>query len=212
MTWTNGTFASGATMIVRTSSEPGPAVRRTLVIALLVAVAAVGAGCGSTTKNSGAATTTGDASAVEVLVNAGISQASAHMLSEAITTFEDVLLISPKNVYALYNLGVIDQMEGNTAGALSYYDEALSADGTYAPALYNKAGILEVSDLDAALALYQQIATLNPKAATAYLQIAFIYAKQGNHLKAEEARTKAISLDSSLSKYTLPAKCAQARC
>ena len=128
------------------------------------------------------------------------------------TTFKNVLLLDPKNVYALYNLGVIDQTNNDAAGALTYYNEALGADSTYTPAMYNKAIILEASNLDAALALYKQIVAINPSASTAYLRMAFVYAKQGQDAKADQARAKAIALDASLAKYPLPAKCSQPSC
>ena len=78
--------------------------------------------------------------------------------------------------------------------------------------MYNKAIILEATNLDAALALYKQIVAINPKASTAYLRMAFVYAKQGQDAKADQARAKAIALDASLSKYPLPAKCSQPNC
>jgi tetratricopeptide (TPR) repeat protein len=134
------------------------------------------------------------------------------MLTQATTTFKDVLLLSPRNIYALYNLGVVDQTQGNLAAALYYYNQALSADGTYTPAMYNKAILLGATDPDAALALYEEIVALNPKASTAYLQMAIIYAKQGQQLKAAKARTKAIALDGNLSKIPLPPKCTGPTC
>ncbi len=134
------------------------------------------------------------------------------MLGQAATTFKDVLLLDPANVYALYNLGVIEQMKNDTTGALSYYNRALDADNTYTPAMYNKAVILEATDLDAALALYKEIVAINPNASTAYLRMAFVYAKQGQGTKADQARAKAIALDANLSRYPLPAKCSQPNC
>jgi tetratricopeptide (TPR) repeat protein len=150
--------------------------------------------------------------AVSTLLKQGLSQASAKQLSQAETTFKNVLLLDPKNVYALYNLGVIDQTQNNTAGAIVYYNKALNANNTYTPAMYNKAIILEATDLDAALALYKKIVAINPKASTAYLRMAFVYAKQGQDAKADQARAKAIALDASLSKYPLPAKCSRPNC
>ena len=189
--------------------------RRALVVTLLVAFAMGSVGCGSPQHTASPATTVtakSNAAAVQALLEEGISQAQAKMLDQAATTFKNVLLLNPKNVYALYNLGVIDQTKSNTTGALSYYNQALSADSTYTPAMYNKAIILEATNLDAALALYQKIVIINPKASTAYLHMAFVYAKQGQSAKAKEARAKAIALDSSLSKYPLPAKCSQPSC
>jgi tetratricopeptide (TPR) repeat protein len=196
-------------------------VHRVLVSALAIAIAVLAASCGSanhtatppsTTASSAGAAATNNSAAVTTLLKQGLSQAEAKQLDQAQTTFQNVLVLDPKNVYALYNLGVIDQTDNNNAGALDYYDKALSSDGTYTPAMYNKAIILEATDLAAALALYKQIVVINPKASTAYLRMAFVYAKQGQAIKAKEARAKAVALNASLSKYPLPAKCSQANC
>jgi len=202
-------------MISRSRTKLLRPVRRGLVLTVTVAVAMGVAGCGPARHSSSppaTVTPTTNAGAVQALLQEGISQAQAKMLDQATTTFKNVLLLSPKNVYALYNLGVIDQTEKNTAGALSYYNRALNADSTYTPAMYNMAIILESTNLDAALALYQKIVVINPKASTAYLRMAFVYAKQGQTVKAHEARAKAIALDANLSKYPLPAKCSQPSC
>lgn len=191
---------------------------------LTVLFAVGGASCGSSNHNASppsstttvAGTVGGDAAnssaAVSTLLKQGLSQAQAKQLGQAETTFKNVLLLDAKNVYALYNLGVIDQTQNNTAGALAYYNKALGTNSTYTPAMYNKAIILEATNLDAALALYKQIVAINPKASTAYLRMAFVYAKQGQDAKADQARAKAIALDASLSKYPLPAKCSHPNC
>ena len=57
-----------------------------------------------------------------------------------------------------------------------------------------------------------QIVAINPKASTAYLRMAFVYAKQGQAAQAAAARSKAIALDPSLAKYPLPAACAVPNC
>jgi tetratricopeptide (TPR) repeat protein len=183
------------------------------------------AGCGASNHHSASppsTSTTVDATsqanqanssaAVSTLLKQGLSQAQAKQLGQAETTFKNVLLLDPENVYALYNLGVIDQTQNNTAGAIAYYNKALNSNNTYTPAMYNKAIILEATDLEAALALYKQIVAINPKASTAYLRMAFVYAKQGQDAKADQARAKAIALDASLSKYPLPAKCSRPNC
>jgi tetratricopeptide (TPR) repeat protein len=222
-------------MINSTAKNRRSAPRRALVAALTIAIAALATSCGSskndasssttastagstagTTGGTGSTASTGNvgnnSTAVQTLLKQGLSQAQSKMLDQAVTTFKNVLLLDPKNVYALYNLGVIDQSKNDTAGAVSYYNKAISADGTYTPAMYNKAIILEATDLATALALYKQIVTINPYASTAYLHMAFVYAKQGQTAKADQARAKAIALDASLSKYPLPAKCSQPNC
>ncbi len=178
---------------------------RSLLLILLLAVAALGTACGSSSPGSSSAAN-GTASAVQTLLKEGIAQANANKLTQAKTTFDDVLGLSPNNTYALYDLGVVEQKRNDAAGALSYYDRALSADGSYTPAMYNKAILLEARNLGAALSLYKQIVKLNPNASTAYLRMAFIYAKRGKKALAREARATAVALDSRLSRYHLPAK------
>ena len=185
---------------------------RVALFALLVVLAVAAAACGSTPSQSGNSPAAQNDSAVQALLHKGITQAQAKQFDQAVTTFNDVLLLSPKNVLALYNLGVIDQTQNKTPVALEYYDRALTSDSTYTPALYNKAIILEATDLDGALALYKQIVAINPKASTAYLRMAFVYAKQGQTAQADAARSKAIALDPSLAKYPLPAACADPNC
>jgi tetratricopeptide (TPR) repeat protein len=197
---------------MRASLKLQSPVHRAALLALLVVLAVVAAACGSSPSQSSNASTAQNESAVQALVHKGIAQAQSKQLAQAVTTFNDVLLVDPKNVLALYNLGVINQMENKNTVALGYYDRALTSDSTYTPAMYNKAIILEATNLDAALALYQQIVAINPKASTAYLRMAFVYAKQGQATQAEAARSKAIALDPSLAKYPLPAACAVPNC
>ena len=117
-----------------------------------------------------------------------------------------MLAIVPRDVFALYNLGLVDQSVGDTAGAAYYYNQAIADDPTYTPALYNLAITLESSDQGKALDLYQKIVSINPKASTAYLRMAFVYAEQGDVQQATAARAKAIAIDPGLAKYPLPAK------
>jgi tetratricopeptide (TPR) repeat protein len=197
---------------MRASLQLPSTVHRAALVALLMLLAVAAAACGTSPNQSSNAPTTQNGSAVQALLHKGITQAQAKQLGQAVTTFNDVLVLSPKNVLALYNLGVINQMESKTSAALGYYDRALTADSTYTPALFNKAILLEATDLDGALALYKEIVAINPKASTAYLRMAFVLAKQGQATQAEAARSKAIALDPSLAKYPLPAACATPNC
>jgi tetratricopeptide (TPR) repeat protein len=147
-----------------------------------------------------------DVTRVAALLQVGIQQASQKDWAGATTTFRDVLAINPGNVYALYNLGVIGQTNGDSSGAIRYYDKALEASKSYTPAMFNKAILLEKSAPQQAIALYQQIIGINPQASTAYLRLAFVDAEQGNLGAARVADAKAIALDPSLGKYPLPSK------
>jgi tetratricopeptide (TPR) repeat protein len=178
-------------------------------LALSIALAA----CGGTTHTVTRGTaTTGRASAVNTLLARGIAQANAKQLSQAATTFKDVLAVSPTNKYALYNLGVIEQERRDPSGALARYDQALKADTTYTPAMYNKALILEASHPNQSLALYRRIVALNPRASTAYLRMAIVYTRQNKAAEAKRARARAIALDPRLATYRMPSPCSGATC
>jgi len=176
-----------------------------LLVALLALI-----GCGggmhsaSSTPSSSADSVQSVTNSAAALINTGIAQANAKQYQQAETTFRDVLVVSPNNKFAWYNLGLIAQVENQTSTALADYSKALSIDPKYTPAMYNKAILLERANLYSALALYQQITSINPKAATAYLRESFVYGRFGDKSKAKEARARALALDSSLSTLTAP--------
>lgn len=144
------------------------------------------------------------AGVVAALLQDGIGQAGRHQWQAADTTFEDVLAVSPRNVYALYNLGLVDQSTGNPTGAASFYQQALAAKGDYTPAMFNLAILEEKSQPATAISRYQKIIAINPKASTAYLRLAFTYARQGDAAAAKKAQAEAIAIDPALGKYPLP--------
>ena len=143
---------------------------------------------------------------VTALLQSGIQQAQQKHWAAATTTFHSVLSIDPGNLYALYDLGVIAQTKADAALALSYYDKALASDGTYTPAMYNKAIMLENSKPGQAIALYRQIIAIDSQASTAYLRMAFVEAELGDMSQARVADAKAVAIEPSLAKYHLPAK------
>jgi tetratricopeptide (TPR) repeat protein len=155
------------------------------------------------TRNANA---TGNAARVAAMLQAGIQQARQQDWAGAATSFRVVLSIDPKNVYALYDLGVIAETSNDGAHAIAYYDKALSANGKYAPAMYNKAILLEASRPTQAIALYNQIIAISPQASTAYLRMAFVEAELGDQAQARVADAKAVGIDPSLGKYRLPVK------
>jgi tetratricopeptide (TPR) repeat protein len=149
-----------------------------------------------------------DVTRVAALLQVGIQRANQKDWAGATTTFQDVLAINPGNVYALYNLGVINQTKGNSIAAIGFYKRTLTVSKNYTPAMYNMAILLEKSDPQQALSLYRQIVVINPQASTAYLRMAFVQAELGNHIAAQVSYDKAIAIDPSLGKYPLPSKAA----
>lgn len=140
---------------------------------------------------------------VAALLRVGIQQARQQHWSAASTTFQDVLAIDPKNVYAFYNLGVIAQTNKSDSSAINYYDQALAANAKYTPAMYNKAILLESAQPNQAISLYNKIISINPQASTAYLRLALLDAKMGKMSQAKAADQKAVAIDPSLGKYQL---------
>lgn len=168
-----------------------------------------GKGAGAKPAGSSASASPTAQTAVGVvasLLQAGIAQAGRHQWQAADTTFSDVLGVSPRNVYALYNLGLVDQSTGRTAQAAGYYNQAIAANQDYTPALFNLAIIEEKPQPGTALSLYKRIVAVNPKASTAYLRMAYVYARQGNAVEAKKAQAQAIAIDPALGKYSLPGK------
>jgi Tfp pilus assembly protein PilF len=181
-----------------------PLVRRTAIPALL-AVAALLAGCSGGSHAVSSSTTTADqADAVNQLLAIGIKQAEGKQFVQAQTTFQDLLGLDPGNEYAWYNLGLIAQTENNPKTAISDYQQALKTNPRYTSAMYNEAIALGPTDRQEALSLYKQIVAINPKAATAYLQLSFLYEQMGDHTAAVAARSKATTLDPQLGSVSPP--------
>jgi Tfp pilus assembly protein PilF len=188
------------------------AVNRVVVSAALMAVIATAAtACtsshtSSTPPGKGGPASTTSASQVSSLLKTGVTQASEENWSDATTAFEGVLAIDPSNVYANYDLGVIYQTNGNSNEAISYYSKAVAADGAYTPAMYNEAILLESTQPQEAIAMYEKIVSIDPKASTAYLRLALVQSEQGDSSAAKANDAKAVKLDPALAKYKLPAK------
>ena len=137
------------------------------------------------------------------LIQAGITQFGQQDWAGATAAFHKVLAIEPGNVYANYDLGVIAQRTGNPGQAVSYYNKALAGNATYTPAMFNEAILLERSQPRRAIAMYQKIVNINPKASTAYLRMALVQAKRGDLTGAMANDAKAVSIDPALAKYSL---------
>jgi tetratricopeptide (TPR) repeat protein len=184
--------------------------------ALLAIVATAAVACSSPSHSTAAtsspsgkaapASLTNGNGQVTSLLQTGLTQANKKNWSAATTTFLKVLAINPTNVYADYDLGWIAQSRGNSNEAISYYTKCLAANASYTPAMYNEAILLESSHPQQAIAMYQKIVGVDPKASSAYLRLALVQAEQGDTAAAKANDAKAVSIDPALSKYKLPAK------
>lgn len=172
-----------------------------------LAIALSLAGCTGTSSpapTSLSSSAPGAEASIAELLKAGIAQGDAGKFSDAIATFNNVLLLDKGNKFAYFNLGVIADAQGDTQAALTAYNAALKTDPKFTPALFNKAIILESSDKDQAISIYQNIVQLDPKAATAFLRLSFLLDAQGKTDDAKTARDEAVSLDKSLAGVPSP--------
>ena len=185
--------------------------------AVLAIVATAAVACSSPSRTTPATTSspsgkgapaslTNGSGQVTSLVQTGLTQADKKNWSAATATFQKVLAINPANVYANYDLGWIAQSRGNSNEAISYYTKCLAANAAYTPAMYNEAILLESSHPQQAIAMYQKIVRVDPKASSAYLRMALVQAEQGDTAAAKANDAKAVSIDPALSKDKLPAK------
>jgi tetratricopeptide (TPR) repeat protein len=184
--------------------------------AVLAIVATAAVACSSPSHTTAAtsspsgkgapASLTNGSGQVNSLLQTGLTQADKKNWSAATSTFRKVLAINPANVYANYDLGWIAQSRGNSDEAISYYTKCLAANAAYTPAMYNEAILLESSHPQQAIAMYQKIVSVDPKASSAYLRMALVQAEQGDTAAAKANDAKAVSIDPALSKYKLPAK------
>jgi len=174
----------------------------------LVATAVVACSTASTSNPPGTGSSASSTGGTQVasLLQSGLAQAGKDNWSAAQANFQNVLAISPGNVYANYDLGVIAQNTGNSNEALNYYDNALATNAVFTPAMYNEAILLEASTPRQAIAVYQKIVSIDPRASTAYLRMALLQAQLGDITAAKANDAKAVSIDPSFSKYKLPAK------
>jgi Tfp pilus assembly protein PilF len=170
-----------------------------LIVGLLLA----GCSGGSPTASS-SANTSGQTGAVGDLLSTGIRQAEAKQFAQAQTTFRDVLALDPGNYDAWYNLGLIAQTQNDPKAAISDYQQALKSNPRDTSAMYNEAIALEPTDRQEALSLYKRIVAINPKAATAYLRMSFLYGEMGDQADAAAARSKATTLEPALGSVTTP--------
>jgi Tfp pilus assembly protein PilF len=158
------------------------------------------ASCSDGSNKASPPTTAANQAANEVdrLLATGVNQAETRHFAQAETTFQDVLTLVPGNEYAWYNLGLIAETENDPTQAISDYQQAIKADPRDTSAMYNEAITLEPTDRQQALLLYKQVVAIDPKAATAYLRMSFLYDELGDRTAAAAARNKATAIEPQL--------------
>jgi tetratricopeptide (TPR) repeat protein len=120
-------------------------------------------------------------------------------LDEAAELYEEVLTLEPRNKFAWYNLGLIEQTRGDSAEAEERYREAIAVDPNFVAALFNLA-VLRTADGDdeEAISLYRQVIGIDPSYAPAHLNLGFALIDIGQEREGETELQRATELDPSL--------------
>ena len=104
-----------------------------------------------------------NALAEETFINKGNALLEAGKYEEAITFYDEVLEIQPKDIVALYNKAVSLSFLGNFSDAIEYYDKVLVMEPNATDALIGKAdNLAQLENYEEAIALYDKALESNP--------------------------------------------------
>jgi tetratricopeptide (TPR) repeat protein len=137
-------------------------------------------------------------------VTAGIAAQKAGNYGQATTDYEKALKVEPKNVFALYDLGDVEQYQHQFTAAAQHYQEALAVNPHYEYALYNLAIIDAKSDPAASKALYLEVIQLYPKDAVAHFNLGKVELRLGEKHAGDAQINLAIKLEPGLKSQAPP--------
>ena len=130
----------------------------------------------------------------------GLANLQLGKIAEAKTDLQDVYKISPKSSTVLVNLAQVYDIEGNSAEALKFYEQALVSDSKNFDALSGAIGVLtDQKNFDAAHQKIEKVIQANGGqkanlAALHYLK-SDVYKAQGNSAAAENELKQIFSID-----------------
>jgi tetratricopeptide (TPR) repeat protein len=129
---------------------------------------------------------------------AGIAAQRAGNYGTATTDYSKVLNTEPRNVYALYDLGDVEQFQHQDAAAATHYEQALAVNPKFENALYNLAIIDSKSKPREAKVLYLEVVALYPNDAVARLNLGRVLLTLGEKKAADTQINLAVNLEPSL--------------
>ena len=140
-----------------------------------------------------------DAEQASVALAAGLKAHAAGRLDEAAADYRKVLVYDPRNKFAYYNLGVIEQVRGDGGSAESNYRIALTIDPGFVPALFNLA-ILRTAEGGGQepIDLYRHVVEIDASYAAAHLNLGFLLVDNGQMKKGKAELAIAVGLDPTL--------------
>jgi tetratricopeptide (TPR) repeat protein len=136
---------------------------------------------------------------------AGIAAQRAGDYVNAAADYTKILKSEPKNIYALYDLGDVEQFQNQVSAAMHRYSQVLAIDPRFENALYNMAILESQSKPAAAKALFLQVVTESPSDAVARLNLGKVLLALGETKQANAQIAQAIRLEPSLKSVKIAA-------
>ncbi len=130
-----------------------------------------------------------------LLLMSGLSLSQSRVWKDKLSLWNHVLQLDPDNYLAYYNRGVLNQDQGNLAGAIADYNFSVKLNPEYSEAYYNR-GVSHESQGDFAAAIedYNTTIKLNPEHVKAYNNRGALRKKQGDLAGAIVDFTRAIQV------------------
>lgn len=136
-----------------------------------------------------------DAQQAADALNAGLKAQAAGNTAEALNQYNIVLAHDPKNKFAYYDIGLIDQQAGRADSAEKHYRDALTVDPEFAPALFNLAILRTGPSPNEAMDLYRHVISIQPNNSDAHLNLGFVLRSVGRNDEAGAEFAKAVLLN-----------------
>jgi len=105
----------------------------------------------------------------------GLSYRHLGRFDEARKYFQEGLKRDPRNASCLFNMGFIEERQGNNAGAEGFFQKALKSNPEFADALLELANLrMENKKFDEAAQLLRRYVRVSPQPATGYYKLAMV--------------------------------------
>jgi Tfp pilus assembly protein PilF len=132
------------------------------------------------------------------LVWEGMKAQGAGRMTEAADDYRKALALDPRNKFAYFDLGVIDQAAGRNSSAELEYRTALQFDANFAEALYNLAVLRAQTAPAEAVDLYRRTTAVKPGFADAHLNLGFLLISMGQKTEGKAELDRAVAIRPSL--------------
>jgi len=126
---------------------------------------------------------------------AGLRAEGQGQMTQAADHFQKATVKDPSNKFAYYNLGLVDQLSGQTAAAETNYRAALQIDPNFRSALFNLAIIRTGPSPEEAEQLYRHVIALQPNDAGPHLNLGFLLRSMGRKDEAKVEFARAVSYE-----------------